>query len=81
MADDAPIWRRIAERDGLAEPRLDRRASAWHTDADLGRPVEVIADMGRSRRLGFTGYRSSDGASIVIRMSSVETASIFETLP
>ena len=62
MADDAPVWRRIAEREGLAEPRLDRLASPWHTDADLGRPIEVIADMSRSRRLGFTGYRPTDDA-------------------
>ncbi len=62
MADDAPVWRRIAEREGLAEPRLDRLASAWHTDVDLGRPIEIIADMSRGRRLGFTDYRPTDDA-------------------
>jgi len=62
MADDARLWRRIAEREGLAEPDLGRLASPWHTDADLGRPIEVVTDMGKSRRLGFTGYRATDDA-------------------
>src|SRR3954468_6666298 len=38
MKEDAPIWRGIAEREGLVEPVLGRLASPWHTDADLGRP-------------------------------------------
>jgi nucleoside-diphosphate-sugar epimerase len=62
MANDGPIWRRIAEREGLAEPDLDRLASAWHTDADLGRPIEVVTDMSKSRRLGFTAYQATDDA-------------------
>jgi hypothetical protein len=62
MANDAPLWRRIAEREGLAEPDLDRLASPWHTDADLGRPIEVVTDMSKSRRLGFTGYVPTDDA-------------------
>jgi hypothetical protein len=32
-------------------------ASAWHTDADLGRPIEVLTDMSKSRRLGFLDYQ------------------------
>jgi nucleoside-diphosphate-sugar epimerase len=62
MADDAGIWRIIAEREGLAEPDLSRLASPWHTDADLGRPIEVVTDMSKSRRLGFTGYQPTDDA-------------------
>ncbi len=62
MADDAPVWRRIAEREGLAEPDLGRLASPWHTDADLGRPIEVVTDMSKSRRLGFTRYQPTDDA-------------------
>jgi len=60
MADDAALWRQIAAREGLAEPDLGRLASPWHTDADLGRPIEVVTDMSKSRRLGFTGYQPSD---------------------
>ncbi|KAB1075509.1 SDR family oxidoreductase [Methylobacterium planeticum] len=60
MAGDGPLWAEIARREGLVEADLARLASAWHTDADLGRPIEVVTDMGRSRRLGFTGYQPSD---------------------
>ncbi len=40
MAHDAPVWRRIAERDGLAEPDLDRLSSP-------GTPMPIL--VGRSR--------------------------------
>lgn len=62
MAGDAPAWRELAAEHGLVEPDLFRLASPWHTDADLGRPVEVVTDMGRSRALGFTGYVDSRAA-------------------
>jgi nucleoside-diphosphate-sugar epimerase len=62
MADDADLWRKIAQREGLAEPDLARLASPWHTDADLGRPIEVVTDMSKSRRLGFTAYQPTDDA-------------------
>ncbi len=62
MAGDAALWREIAAREGLAEPDLDRLASPWHTDADLGRPIEVVTDMSKSRRLGFTAYQPTDDA-------------------
>lgn len=62
MAGDAALWRKIAEREGLAEPDLDRISSPWHTDADLGRPIEVVTDMGKSRRLGFTAYQPTEDA-------------------
>ncbi|MGI4978300.1 MAG: SDR family oxidoreductase [Janthinobacterium lividum] len=60
LADAAPVWRGIAERHGLAEPDLGRLASPWHTDADLGRPIEVVTDMARSRRLGFAAFQPSE---------------------
>ena len=62
MADDAPLWRAMAARHGLAEPDLGRVASPWHTDADLGRPIEVVTDMSKSRRMGFTAYQPTDDA-------------------
>ncbi|WP_284876969.1 SDR family oxidoreductase [Brevundimonas sp. MEB006b] len=64
MAGDREIWRRIAEREDLVEPDLDRLASPWHTDADLGRPVEVITDMSKSRRMGFMDYQPTDDAFV-----------------
>jgi nucleoside-diphosphate-sugar epimerase len=62
MADDAGLWREIAMREGLAETNLDRLASPWHTDADLGRPIEVVTDASKSRRLGFAAYQPTDDA-------------------
>lgn len=64
MAGDEMIWRQIAEREGLVEPDLQRLASPWHTDADLGRPIEVVTDMSKSRRLGFSAYQPTDDAFI-----------------
>ncbi|WP_375421078.1 SDR family oxidoreductase, partial [uncultured Sphingomonas sp.] len=64
MQGAEPIWRAIAERERLVEPDLARLASAWHTDADLGRPIEVVTDMSESRRLGFTAYQPTDDAFI-----------------
>ena len=57
MADAAPTWRTIAEREGLREADVDRVASWWHTDGDLGREMECLTDLARSRRAGFTGHR------------------------
>jgi nucleoside-diphosphate-sugar epimerase len=62
MADDADIWRRIAARENLVEPDLSRLASPWHTDADLGRPIECVTDMSKSRLLGFFSYQATDDA-------------------
>jgi nucleoside-diphosphate-sugar epimerase len=62
MRDDDGLWRQIAERHRLAEPDLCRLASPWHTDADLGRPIEVVTDMSKSRRLGFLDYQPTDDA-------------------
>jgi nucleoside-diphosphate-sugar epimerase len=59
LADAASLWEEIARRHALAEHDLHRLASAWHTDADLGRPVEVLTDMSKSRRLGFLDYQST----------------------
>ena len=66
MVDDAAVWQRIAAREGLVEADLTRLASPWHTDADLGRPIEVVTDMSKSRRMGFTGYQPTDDAFIAL---------------
>ena len=62
MAGREEQWAGIARRHGLTEPRLDRMASWWHTDGDLGRDIEVVTDMGKSRVAGFTGYRRTPDA-------------------
>jgi len=62
MANDAGIWREVAAQHGLIEPDIERLISPWHTDADLGRPIEVVTDMSKSRRMGFLDYQPSDDA-------------------
>jgi nucleoside-diphosphate-sugar epimerase len=60
MAQAGPVWDRIVERHGLVPSDLGQLASWWHSDADLGRPLETFTDMGKSRRFGFLEYQSSD---------------------
>jgi nucleoside-diphosphate-sugar epimerase len=59
LANDAAVWQQIAEKYSLKEADLSRLASAWHTDLDLGRPIEVMTDMTKSRKLGFTVFQST----------------------
>ncbi|QJD97250.1 SDR family oxidoreductase [Mucilaginibacter robiniae] len=59
IAGDGPVWAEIAAKYSLKEPDLNRMASAWHTDLDLGRPIEVMSDMSKSRKLGFTVYQDT----------------------
>jgi nucleoside-diphosphate-sugar epimerase len=60
LAAAGPVWRGIAEKYELAESDLAVLASAWHTDADLGRPIEVVTDMSKSRKLGFLDYQTTN---------------------
>jgi nucleoside-diphosphate-sugar epimerase len=60
LATSAPVWAEIARKYDLLEPNLNVLASPWHTDADLGRPIEVITDMSKSRKLGFLDYQATD---------------------
>ena len=60
MAGDAPLWQEIAAHHHLAEPDLNQLASAWHTDLDLGRPIEVMTDMSKSRQAGFHVYQRTE---------------------
>ncbi|OMP79116.1 SDR family oxidoreductase [[Flexibacter] sp. ATCC 35208] len=53
------IWENIAKEHGLTQTEMGKVASAWHTDLDLGRPIEVMTDMSKSRKLGFTTYKST----------------------
>jgi hypothetical protein len=60
LADAGPLWADIARKHDLVEKDLSVLASAWHTDADLGRPIEVVTDMSRSRKLGFLDYQATE---------------------
>jgi nucleoside-diphosphate-sugar epimerase len=53
------IWKEITKEHQLIEDDLNQLASAWHTDLDLGRPLEVMTDMSRSRKLGFATYKDT----------------------
>lgn len=54
-ADEA--WAAAVAKHGLQPYRATDLASWWHTDADLGRPIETFADMTKSRLLGFLDYQ------------------------
>jgi nucleoside-diphosphate-sugar epimerase len=62
MQDAGPAWAEIAAKHGLREPDIGKMASWWHTDADLGRPMEVVTDMTKSRKAGFLLYQSTPDA-------------------
>lgn len=60
MANDEAVWEKIAKKYNLAESALQRVSSAWHTDLDLGRPIEVMTDMSKSRKLGFKVFQNTE---------------------
>ncbi len=59
FADAGPVWERIVKKHGLRDIPLERIASWWHTDGDLGREMETFADMTKSRAHGFTDTQDS----------------------
>jgi nucleoside-diphosphate-sugar epimerase len=62
LADAGPTWAKIAAKHSLAEADLGKLASAWHTDMDLGREIEVVTDMTKSRLAGFHEYQPTLGS-------------------
>lgn len=60
MAGMEPVWDQLVAKHGLVANPLGTVATWWHSDADLGRPIEAFADMTKSRALGFQGFRRSD---------------------
>lgn len=60
LEDKQEIWKEIARRYELKENDLSKLASAWHTDLDLGRPIEVMTDVSKSRKAGFTVFESTE---------------------
>jgi nucleoside-diphosphate-sugar epimerase len=64
MQDSAQQWQAIATQFELKEPAIEKLVSWWHTDADLGRPMEVLTDMSKSRKAGFLAYQSTLDAFI-----------------
>lgn len=66
LENDQEIWKAIAEKYSLKESSLNRLSSAWHTDLDLGRPLEVMCDLSKSRKLGFTAYKNTEDSFIEV---------------
>jgi len=62
LADAGPTWAEIAAKHALAQADLGKLASAWHTDLDLGREIEVVTDMTKSRLAGFHEYQPTLGS-------------------
>jgi hypothetical protein len=60
MAGTEPVWDDLVAKHALVPNPLATVATWWHTDADLGRPIEAFADMTKSRTLGFDGFRRTD---------------------
>jgi nucleoside-diphosphate-sugar epimerase len=59
MRDAGAIWDGIVAKHGLKPHSLPELASWWHTDADLGREIECLNDMSKSRVLGFLDYQQT----------------------
>jgi nucleoside-diphosphate-sugar epimerase len=62
LHEQGATWARIADRYELVESNLARLAPAWHTDSVLGRTIECVTDMSKSRALGFVEYQLTDEA-------------------
>jgi nucleoside-diphosphate-sugar epimerase len=60
MRGMGPAWDRIVAENGLQPIALDRLASPWHTDLDLGRPMECVHSMSKSRALGFMDFQDTE---------------------
>ncbi len=59
MDSAAADWAEIARENGLVESDVNRLASWWHTDGDLGRNLECFTSMNKSREAGFLSFRST----------------------
>jgi nucleoside-diphosphate-sugar epimerase len=59
MSDCGAAWDAMVIKYGLQPNRLEKLASWWHTDGDLGREVECFNSMAKSRLAGFNEYRDT----------------------
>ncbi|PWS28708.1 NAD-dependent dehydratase [Pedobacter yonginense] len=60
MQNDASVWEEIAQKYNLQEKALSRLSTPWHTDLDLGRPIEVMTSMNKSRKMGFNLFQDTE---------------------
>lgn len=66
MAQAPAQWQEIAARAQLQEADINKLVSWWHTDADLGRPMEVFTDMSKNRKAGFLAYQDTYEAFVAL---------------
>ena len=59
MSDAGPVWDFVVSDAHLAPHPLTELVSWWHTDADLGRPIEAFADVTKARDAGFLGHQTT----------------------
>lgn len=59
MAGIESTWAEMAETHGLVESDIDKLASWWHSDGDLGRDQECVNDINKSRNFGFMDHRDT----------------------
>lgn len=64
MKDSGEVWGEIVAENALQPNRLDRLASAWHTDLDLGRPMECVHSMAKARSYGFAETQDTERSFI-----------------
>ena len=64
MTNAPELWQSIARKHGLVESDVTKLASWWHTDGDLGRTIECLTDMTKSRKAGFLGFRDTTDSFI-----------------
>lgn len=62
MAGIDDQWRQIAHEHGLVEADVNKLASWWHTDGDLGRTQECVNDINKCRDFGFDAHRETRAA-------------------
>ncbi|MCY0968367.1 SDR family oxidoreductase [Chryseobacterium wangxinyae] len=60
MRNDQEIWSEIVQKYNLKEGNIERLSSPWHTDLDLGRPLEVMTDMTNSRKAGSKEFQNTE---------------------
>lgn len=64
MRDSGPAWDALVRKHELQPNTLKRLASAWHTDLDLGRPMECVHSMSKARALGFNAFQDTERSFI-----------------
>ncbi len=64
MRNSGDAWDELVKAHSLQPNKLDKLASAWHTDLDLGRPMECVHSTAKARALGFTETQDTEQSFI-----------------